>query len=597
MTQNYRVILLVLLGLLLLAACRQDDAETPSPTTTAVAAEPTPIPDTPTPEPPPAEPIIATAAVDSIEIQTSETFPVEIAIRARGDLPDGCTEINEVLVSQDGTSFNILVTTVRPGDAVCTEALVPFEEIVPLDVAGLPAGTYAINLNGLTGSFTLDVENVPGAQPPTATPDAAASLTPGDTLITGRVWHDLCAVGTGTDGAVITSSNCVSTADGTGFQAEGTLDSGEQGLAGIVVSLGVGECPAEPVLTVETDEDGDFLFDALGAGTYCIFVDESSEDNLPLLPGVWTTENETAVTVTDNDLITDINFGWDFANLPEIVANAEDCTNSIGFTADLNIPDDTEFAPGAAFEKGWQLRNLGTCTWTPEYQFVFTSGDQLPGETAVSLPTTVAPNETIDLYVPFTAPEAVGTYRSEWVMQAPNGQLFGVDGFADEVIWLQIVVSDTAPETAPTAEPNSAVIGGVVWEDICFFTADGTASRGCVEIEDTGIFVGDGSQINEPGLAGITVILAEGVCTTANPLPPANTILATAVTDENGLYRFENLSAGEYCVAIDALSPVNLDFLIPGNWTWPAPGVGQQPAFMVDGEQYLTVDFGWDFQE
>jgi inhibitor of cysteine peptidase len=49
---------------------------------------------------------------------------------------------------------------------MCTQIVVPFEESIPLDVVGLPAGTYTVDVNGVTGSFTLDVDN----QLPEATP-------------------------------------------------------------------------------------------------------------------------------------------------------------------------------------------------------------------------------------------------------------------------------------------------------------------------------------------------------------------------------------------------------------------------------------------
>jgi len=73
--------------------------------------------------------------------------------------------------------------------------------------------------------------------------------------------------------------------------------------------------------------------------------------------------------------------------------------------------------------------------------------------------------------------------------------------------------------------------------------------------------------------------------------------LATAVSDDDGLYRFEGLDADIYCVSIDALSPENVDLLIPGNWTWPAPGTGRQGIRLAGGEARESVDFGWDFQD
>ena len=72
--------------------------------------------------------------------------------------------------------------------------------------------------------------------------------------------------------------------------------------------------------------------------------------------------------------------------------------------------------------------------------------------------------------------------------------------------------------------------------------------------------------------------------------------IESAITDEEGLYRFEGLDAGIFCVAIDALSTANVDLLIPGNWTWPAPGTGRQGIRIASGEERLTIDFGWEFQ-
>lgn len=102
------------------------------------------------------------ATVDEIEILMMESFPIQVTVVARGYLRDGCTEIDEVQQRFDPqtNTFIIEITTVRPADAVCTQALAPFEERVSLDVYARPAGTYTVDVNGATGSFTLEVDNV-----------------------------------------------------------------------------------------------------------------------------------------------------------------------------------------------------------------------------------------------------------------------------------------------------------------------------------------------------------------------------------------------------------------------------------------------------
>jgi inhibitor of cysteine peptidase len=103
------------------------------------------------------------ASVESIQIMTLESFPVQIHVIATGYLPDGCTSIDEKTVSFDDeeNSFTVHITTIRPADAMCTEALVPFEENIVLDVYGLDKGSYTVNANGITDEFELQVDNIP----------------------------------------------------------------------------------------------------------------------------------------------------------------------------------------------------------------------------------------------------------------------------------------------------------------------------------------------------------------------------------------------------------------------------------------------------
>lgn len=596
--------LLIISTLLFLVGCADLANQIVGNTPTAV--EPTATQKTAEPEATAtdAEPVAALAPVDSVEVLIAESFPVQVSVRARGELPDGCTEIDQINTAVTGTTYNVTITTLRPADALCTEAVVPFEEVVSLDVEGLPAGTYTVNVNGINASFTLDADNFLSEENPTetaaeATP--AGAPTPTDepdndsnsALINGRVWHDVCAV-TGEGEAAVPSAGCASSADGASFFGNGLLEDGEPGLENVVVSLGEGSCPSVGLAETETDADGDYIFEELAAGEYCVSIDTEAEENSSLLPGEWTYPGigQTAVTLTDGEIKTEVNFGWDFELLPVSEVNLEDCTNSIAFVDDLTFPDDTVVAPGTEFEKGWMLKNTGTCPWTTQYSLVFAGGDQMSAPQTITLTTAVAPDQEIAVYAPFIAPEVEGTYRSDWLMADSAGNIFGVDGFDDQVFWAQIVVG--VPE--PTAEPNSGVIGGVVWEDICFIDSDGDPSAGCVEIEGTNFYRGDGTLINEPRLVGVTVVLAEGACPDDSS-PDASSILETTLTDEQGLYRFTNLDEGLYCVAIDALSPANVDLLIPGNWTWPAPGTGRYGINLSAGGEFLEVDFGWDYQE
>lgn len=101
------------------------------------------------------------AYVDSMDIFIMESFPVQVSVQVYGNFPDGCTSFKEaqVIYDEETQTFDVHLFTTRPKDAMCTQALVPFEENIKLDVNGLPAGTYTVKVYDMTGTFTLDVDN------------------------------------------------------------------------------------------------------------------------------------------------------------------------------------------------------------------------------------------------------------------------------------------------------------------------------------------------------------------------------------------------------------------------------------------------------
>jgi len=104
-------------------------------------------------------PTTGLASVDEIDILILESFPVQINVIASGNLPDPCTEISEVLQEREGDTFFITIKTYRsPG--FCIQVLAPFEEIIPLYVYGLPAGSYTVDVNGVRDTFNLEVDNI-----------------------------------------------------------------------------------------------------------------------------------------------------------------------------------------------------------------------------------------------------------------------------------------------------------------------------------------------------------------------------------------------------------------------------------------------------
>jgi inhibitor of cysteine peptidase len=105
--------------------------------------------------------IYSTANVQNIKIVSLESFPVQVQVIAEGYLPDGCTEIEKIKTEREGNAFNINISTKRPKDAVCTQVIKNFTETIPLEVQGLKAGNYTVNVNGVNESFELAVDNGP----------------------------------------------------------------------------------------------------------------------------------------------------------------------------------------------------------------------------------------------------------------------------------------------------------------------------------------------------------------------------------------------------------------------------------------------------
>ncbi|AGB48573.1 hypothetical protein Metho_0298 [Methanomethylovorans hollandica DSM 15978] len=104
--------------------------------------------------------ITGVASISNVQVLVLESFPVQVNVEATGYLPDGCTTIGNATVRKDGNTFYVEIGTIRPRDALCTQALVPFTKSVSLDVYGLEKGVYNVDVNGKTASFELSVDNI-----------------------------------------------------------------------------------------------------------------------------------------------------------------------------------------------------------------------------------------------------------------------------------------------------------------------------------------------------------------------------------------------------------------------------------------------------
>ena len=108
----------------------------------------------------PEDVITKTATINDVQILIMESWPLQAQAQVSGELGDGCTELGEIRSYREGQTIYVAIETVRPAEAICTQQLKMFDESVPLDIEGLPAGTYTVDVNGVTETFTLNQDNV-----------------------------------------------------------------------------------------------------------------------------------------------------------------------------------------------------------------------------------------------------------------------------------------------------------------------------------------------------------------------------------------------------------------------------------------------------
>jgi len=114
----------------------------------------------------------------------------------------------------------------------------------------------------------------------------------------------------------------------------------------------------------------------------------------------------------------------------------------------VTIPDGSLIGPGITFTKTWRLRNVGTCTWTPNYKIVFVSGNQLGGLDSLLFGKTIVPGQTIDISLVLIAPETSGMYKASYKLADAGGNLFGVgaSGNGSFFVTIQQGTSSTSPD-------------------------------------------------------------------------------------------------------------------------------------------------------
>lgn len=101
------------------------------------------------------------APVGMVNIELMESFPVQARVVVTGSMTNNCTTAVVRGIDFDEASgvFMVELGSEYPMNAACLAEATPYSQFIPLDLTGLAAGTYTVDVNGTTATFTLDVDN------------------------------------------------------------------------------------------------------------------------------------------------------------------------------------------------------------------------------------------------------------------------------------------------------------------------------------------------------------------------------------------------------------------------------------------------------
>ena len=94
--------------------------------------------------------------VESIAVNVMESHPIQVTVVVTGNKSVPCVKLLEPGVFVESGSFTIALAESKLGIAeTCIAVIDPFETSIDLDITGLAPGIYSVQVNGVTGKFTL----------------------------------------------------------------------------------------------------------------------------------------------------------------------------------------------------------------------------------------------------------------------------------------------------------------------------------------------------------------------------------------------------------------------------------------------------------
>ena len=103
--------------------------------------------------------------VNQVQAEVGVGSPIPVQVIVTGNLPDTCAQIELMQQKQDGSHFDITLSTVPSTAEGCVQDTLPFRIVIPLNITNLPAGSYSVDVNGVGADFELETGNTTSSLP------------------------------------------------------------------------------------------------------------------------------------------------------------------------------------------------------------------------------------------------------------------------------------------------------------------------------------------------------------------------------------------------------------------------------------------------
>lgn len=99
------------------------------------------------------------ATVDGVDVEFGVGSPIPVLAIITGTLPDTCAQVELDRMDQEGATFDLALSTIGSTKVDCIKDEIPFILRLPLNVISLPAGTYTVEVHGVSDTSELDTGN------------------------------------------------------------------------------------------------------------------------------------------------------------------------------------------------------------------------------------------------------------------------------------------------------------------------------------------------------------------------------------------------------------------------------------------------------